>query len=39
VWAAHIKTISDEMLQLLADEGERQPSDAELEAIIWPAEL
>jgi hypothetical protein len=36
-WTEHLKTVSDEMLELMADEDFRALSDAELEAIIWPS--
>lgn len=35
-WAAHLETISDELLEMIVDLTERDPSDAELEEIIWP---
>ncbi len=35
-WAAHWETVSDEALEEAAELLECQPTDAELEAIIWP---
>ncbi len=36
-WTEHLQTVSNEMLELMASEYHRPSSDAELEAIIWPA--
>lgn len=35
-WAAHWETVSNEALEEAAELLEREPPDAELEAIIWP---
>lgn len=35
-WVAHWETVTDEALEEAAELLERQPTDAELEAIIWP---
>jgi hypothetical protein len=35
-WTDHIKTVSNEMLELMASEEFREQSDEELAAIIWP---
>jgi hypothetical protein len=39
MWAAHLRTVSDEMLNLLGAEEFREATAAELEAIIWPADI